>query len=381
MGLYQSYDQRWSKDDLDSFAKHYAMNIPQGTYPEVRGINGASNPGGPITGGTEAILDFEMAMPIVYPQGTVDYIVKDPANSGNGMFNLFLDAIDGSYCAYEGGDDPTIDGTPTSNLCGIFTPTNVLSISYGLEENDYPAKYLKRQCYEWMKLGLRGTSVFVSSGDDGAAGPGVACLGPNEDIFVVQAPASCPYVTTVGATEWTLQGNEVATSGYGSGGGFSNVFVMPDYQKSVVGAYLSNHNPGYPSYQTSDGNIPSTGGFYNSAGRGYPDIAALGTNGTLWVQGEIGSGYGTSMSTPIVAAMFNRINEERLDVGKSPVGFVNPALYAHYEMFNDITIGNQGDGHGCTTKHGFSTAPGWDPVTGMGTPKYPEMLKYFLSLP
>lgn len=40
----------------------------------------------------------------------------------------------------------------------------------------------------------------------------------------------------------------------------------------------------------------------------------------------------------------NRINEERLAAGKSVVGFVNPALYAHSDVLNDIT---QGHNPGC----------------------------------
>jgi hypothetical protein len=55
-------------------------------------------------------------------------------------FNNFLDAIDGSYCTYEGGDDPTQDGIyPDQNgtaiegaykgpeSCGIAKPPYVVS--------------------------------------------------------------------------------------------------------------------------------------------------------------------------------------------------------------------------------------------------------------
>jgi len=48
---------------------------------------------------------------------------------------------------------------------------------------------------------------------------------------------------------------------------------------------------------------------------------------------------GTSASTPIVAAVISRINEERMNAGKGPIGFLNPSLYANPEMFNDITSG------------------------------------------
>jgi subtilase family serine protease len=50
---------------------------------------------------------------------------------------------------------------------------------------------------------------------------------------------------------------------------------------------------------------------------------------------------GTSMFTPLVAAIFTRINDEHLAAGKSPIGFVNPTLYANPQMFNDITVGDQ----------------------------------------
>jgi tripeptidyl-peptidase-1 len=85
---------------------------------------------------------------------------------------------------------------------------------------------------------------------------------------------------------------------------------------------------------------------------------------------------GTSASAPVFASILNRINEERLAVNKSTVGFVNPVLYANPQILHDITTGTN---PGCNTT-GFSAATGWDPVTGLGTPNYPEMLKLFLSL-
>jgi kumamolisin len=44
---------------------------------------------------------------------------------------------------------------------------------------------------------------------------------------------------------------------------------------------------------------------------------------------------------------------------KSPVGFVNPRLYAAAGALRDITQGNNGD---------FSAGPGWDACTGLGSP-------------
>ena len=46
-------------------------------------------------------------------------------------------------------------------------------------------------------------------------------------------------------------------------------------------------------------------------------------------------------------------------------------------VFNDITNGTN---PGCGTD-GFPTATGWDPVTGLGTVKFPQLLQRFLTLP
>lgn len=151
-------------------------------------------------------------------------------------------------------------------------------------------------------------------------------------------------------------------------------------------SYFSEHDPGYKSYETSNGTIPNNGGIYNHAGRGYPDMSAAGDNGAFIIRGEKVLTGGTSMSAPLVAGLFTRINIERSKAGKPPIGFVNPTLYSHPEMFRDVTVGNQDKGGPFSDRapsacgnDGFSAVKGWDPVTGMGTPMYAEMLKVFMS--
>ena len=46
------------------------------------------------------------------------------------------------------------------------------------------------------------------------------------------------------------------------------------------------------------------------------------------------------MSTPLWGSVLTLVNQERTKVGKGPVGFVNPVLYEHPEIFNDITKGS-----------------------------------------
>lgn len=100
-------------------------------------------------------------------------------------------------------------------------------------------------------------------------------------------------------------------------------------------------------------------------------------NIAVYVGGELVTEGGTSASSPIFASLINRIIEERIKIGKGPLGFINAVLYQHPEVLNDITNGTSS---GCGTD-GFSSVDGWDPVTGLGTPNYPKMLDLFLSLP
>jgi tripeptidyl-peptidase I len=112
-----------------------------------------------------------------------------------GTFNIFLDALDASYCTYEGGDQPYVDpvypdpneGGYTGPLqCGGAPKSNVISVSYGQMEGALPYFYQQRQCQEWMNPGLQGISVLFASGDSGVgnvynAGYPASCLNAEED--------------------------------------------------------------------------------------------------------------------------------------------------------------------------------------------------------
>jgi tripeptidyl-peptidase-1 len=139
-------------------------------------------------------------------------------------------------------------------------------------------------------------------GIDGPTG----CLGPNLNVFNPTWPNGCPYVTNVGATKvypgHSVLGPEPESAVYdpagfpyavnfSSGGGFSNVYPIPQYQQSAVANFFKNHNPPYPYYcalapDTGDiRTLPdigalagSSGGIYNRIGRGIPDVSAVGDN-------------------------------------------------------------------------------------------------------
>ena len=59
---------------------------------------------------------------------------------------------------------------------------------------------------------------------------------------------------------------------------------------------------------------------------------------------------------PLCALTQVQINEDRLAAKKSPVGFINPALYGNTWVFNDIT---EGYNNGCGLKVGFEAQPGY----------------------
>ena len=419
MGIFEEGDY-YAQEDLDLFFKNFTSYIPQGTHPIPALIDGAQAPVPVETAGGESDLDFQLAYPLVYPQDIVLYQTDDlfyatnTNSTSTGGFNTFLDALDGSYCTYsafgETGDDPNLDpiypdpnpgGFNGTLQCGVFQPTNVISVSYGGQEYDLPPYYQQRQCNEFMKLGLQGHSIFYASGDNGVAGPpgddsDNGCLG-NGTIFSPAWPNSCPYLTNVGATkvypghsvferEPESAANDPAGHPYrgafASGGGFSNIYPIPDYQADAVATYFAEHDPGYPYYSCLNSNatqvqLAAKGGLYNRIGRGYPDVSANGDNIAGYNKGNYSLSGGTSASTPIFASLINLINEQRLLFGKSPVGFVNPALYQNPWVLNDI---KNGSNPGCGTD-GFSAVEGWDPVTGLGTPNFPRMLALFLSLP
>ena len=100
---------------------------------------------------------------------------------------------------------------------------------------------------EAMKLGTRGVSVVVASGDDGAAGYPARS---NKNLCGLNPsfPSASPWVTSVGGTmgpEHPTPTEEIACTSDGgglitSGGGFSNKYPTPAYQAAAVRAFLAN---------------------------------------------------------------------------------------------------------------------------------------------
>ncbi|XP_021394447.2 tripeptidyl-peptidase 1 [Lonchura striata] len=244
----------------------------------------------------------------------------------------------------------------------------VHSVSYGDDEDSLSYAYMERVNTEFMKAAARGLTILFASGDDGA---GCRREHGGNHTFRPSFPASSPYVTTVGGTSFKnpfLVTEEVTD--YISGGGFSNVFPMPEYQAAAVGHFLHSASKLPPS------------SYYNSSGRAYPDLAALSDN--YWVvTNRIPLPWvsGTSASTPVVAGMVALINDRRLQRGLAPLGFLNPVLYQLQKQglgdaFYDVIQGcHLSCLDGTVQGQGFCATPAWDPVTGWGTPNFPRLLR------
>ena len=82
------------------------------------------------------------------------------------------------------------------------------------------------------------------------------------------------------------------------------------------------------------------------------------------------------------AGMVSILNDARIAKGKKPLGLLNPFLYQNPDAFTDVTIGSDKWGRGGgTLPYGFNCSVGWDPVTGLGTPKFAALLKAALEAP
>jgi subtilase family serine protease len=278
----------------------------------------------------------------------------------------------------------------------------IISNSYGNLGEGLSAKEVSAEDSVYQQAAAQGVGLYFSSGDDGDE---AVNLGHPEADF----PATDPWVTAVGGTSLAVgasnkylfetgwgTGKSVLDAGawspappgdflYGAGGGTSKLFGQPSYQQGVVPTSLS--------------------GSGSSAMRVVPDVAALGDPNTGMLIGETQTfannqtAYGeyriggTSLASPLLAGMMALADQ----AAGFHHGFANPALYgmAGSAAFHDITPSNgklavvRNDYNnsldasaGVSTSlraldhdSSLATAPGYDNVTGVGTPNGAPFLR------
>eukprot|EP00286_Rhodomonas_abbreviata_P018121 CAMPEP_0181305184 /NCGR_PEP_ID=MMETSP1101-20121128/9579_1 /TAXON_ID=46948 /ORGANISM="Rhodomonas abbreviata, Strain Caron Lab Isolate" /LENGTH=568 /DNA_ID=CAMNT_0023411053 /DNA_START=22 /DNA_END=1728 /DNA_ORIENTATION=- len=244
-------------------------------------------------------------------------------------------------------------------------PPLVHSVSYGNDEvQQTSAEYMESVNTQFMTAGAMGLSILFASGDQGVWGRSGVGATYNPDF-----PAGSPYVTAVGGTDFATKsviGEETAWSC--GGGGFSDEFATPEWQADAVADYFS---------KAKAASVLPDSDLYNSTGRGYPDVSALGGQVNPYCVGIKGGSFGgvsgTSASCPVVAGVFAQLNNLRLANKKSSLGWLNPLIYTNGDCFNDVNDGSMNNCNRGTT--GFAALSGWDPATGFGSPNYECLAK------
>ncbi|RMJ22396.1 Tripeptidyl-peptidase [Aspergillus sp. HF37] len=330
--------------DLQTFYSFFRPEAMNSSFQFIS-INGGKNLQSPSKAGREAALDTQYAFSLTHPIQATFY-----STAGRPPF-------------HPGPDTPTNTNEPYADFLDYVlshdNPPLVISTSYGEPEQTVPRAYAERVCTQFAQLGARGVSLLFASGDEGV---GETCLtndGRNATTFKPVFPASCPFVTSVGATH-RIPEQAVELSG----GGFSDYFSRPAYQEEAVGSYVRGIPPGQWS------------GLFNRNGRGIPDVAAQGVLYAIVMDGRLVPISGTSASTPTVAVVVALLNDARLRGGMSPLGFLNPLFYGKAKSgLNDIVGGSS---KGCLHQDiippaGWNVTEGWDPVTGLGTPDFARL--------
>lgn len=268
---------------------------------------------------------------------------------------------------------------------------DVISNSWGYpDEAEQPAVAHRQFGQIVVQAAAQGQSVLISSGDSGDAS---GMTGRTQVGF----PAASPWVTAVGGTStglnatgrtvfstgwadtgntlrggrWECQNDKDGAFAGGAGGGRATYYTQPAYQKGVVPDAIARGKRTLPD-------IASLAGPYTGFGVG------------LTVDGEfvLASGAGTSLAAPLLAGI---VADAAQVGGGERVGFLNPALYAMTgdKAIRDITPVKAGattrqmsriGGVTVPTGRGnylidlggkpqsLATAPGWDPLTGIGSP-------------
>ena len=264
----------------------------------------------------EVMLDIEVAGAVA-PGSTI--VVYFAPNTDKG----FLDAI-------------------TTAIHDNQNKPSVISISWGAAEKSWTAQSLTNFNEAFKSAALLGVTICVAAGDEGSD--------DNVGDGKVHAdfPSSSPYVLSCGGTKLIASLKKIkseivwhAATNSATGGGVSDFFPLPDYQKNAKVPL---------SIDTK------------FKGRGVPDVAGNADPATGYrvrVDGQNLVIGGTSAVAPLMAGLIALLNEKN---GK-PAGFINPKLYANPSGCRDITVG---DNITTATNKGYKAGIGWDACTGWG---------------
>jgi kumamolisin len=298
--------------DMQNYFDKLGLPLPVITSFSVDGA--ANSPSTPDSADGEVALDIEVAGAIAPAAKIVVYFAP---NTDAG----FLDAI-------------------STALHDTVNKPSVISISWGSAESQWTGQAMQNFNETFMSAAALGITITVAAGDNGSSDR------ETDGKAHVDFPASSPYVLACGGTRLLPNAETVWNDmdGWATGGGISDIFPVPDYQKNI--------------------SLPASVNANKRKGRGMPDIAANADSASgynVLVDGQWTVMGGTSAVAPLIAGLIALANQKL----KKNVGFIHAKLYdAKSSLFKDITVGNN-----ITAKiGGYNAGPGWDACTGLGVP-------------
>jgi len=132
-----------------------------------------------------------------------------------------------------------------NEINSMSEPPLVHSVSYGNDEAQQASTEYMMTCNTaFMKAGVRGLSILFASGDQGVCGR-EGC-GSLKLHFKPDFPAASPYITAVGGTNFLGSDVGPESAWNQGGGGFSDTFPIPAYQKDAVESYKSSPDADLP---------------------------------------------------------------------------------------------------------------------------------------
>jgi subtilase family serine protease len=196
----------------------------------------------------------------------------------------------------------------------------------------------------FKKMAAQGQNFFAASGDSSTWSASNGAW-PADDAYVVSVGGT-DLTTSSAAGPWKSE-----TAWVDSGGGISpDKIAIPSWQKLT--GVITTTNKGSKTYRNGpDVSANANFTFYTCA------------NQTACLANSYG---GTSFAAPMWAGYIALVNQQRASKGASPIGFINPTIYAENVTstygtdFHDITSGKSGS---------YSAVTGYDLVTGWGSPK------------
>lgn len=231
---------------------------------------------------------------------------------------------------------------------GVALHTAVISISASIGEQSLTPAAAGQMHAALQQAREQHVTVVASSGDTGA-------ISDDGSPRQVSLPASDPLVLAAGGTildaaspAGTYLGEMAWNGGTdASGGGYSSLFPRPAYQDGVACA---------------------------GATRGVPDLAANADHSTAMAtafsDGSLRPATGTSAAAPLWAGVIALADQQ----AGQHLGFINPAIYriarspAYHRAFHDVVTGDNSVLGPTGVVVGYNAQPGWDPVTGWGSP-------------